>query len=106
MSQEQPSEIVMLSRMLLLAVASVGLLAGSNSADAASSSRQKPQLTTSKAATIHVRPHRSGPPSFSARASSAGGRCGTWICTWPTSGGGCLVWEKTLCKIKTIDPFN
>lgn len=37
---------------------------------------------------------------------SAGDKCGVWRCTWPTSGGGCLVWEKTLCKIKTIDPFN
>ncbi len=96
----------MLSRMLLIAVAAVGLVAASNGADAAQSSRQKPQLTKSQTSTVHVRSHRSGSRSFSARASSAGGRCGTWVCTWPTSGGGCLVWEKTLCKIKTIDPFN
>lgn len=38
--------------------------------------------------------------------SSAGEKCGVWRCTWPTSGGGCLVWEKTACKIKTIDPFE
>jgi hypothetical protein len=96
----------MLSRMLLVAVATVGFVAVSNGADAAQSSRQKPQLTKSQTSTVHARSHRSGSRSFSARASSAGGRCGTWVCTWPTSGGGCLVWEKTLCKIKTIDPFN
>jgi hypothetical protein len=96
----------MLSRMLLVAVATVGFVSVSNGADAAQSSRQKPQLTKSQTSTVHARSHRSGSRSFSARASSAGGRCGTWVCTWPTSGGGCLVWEKTLCKIKTIDPFN
>lgn len=41
-----------------------------------------------------------------AASQSAGEKCGVWRCTWPLSGGGCLVWEKTLCKIKTIDPFN
>ena len=39
-------------------------------------------------------------------AAQAKGTCGTWVCTWPTSNGGCLVWEKTLCKVKTINPFE
>lgn len=37
-------------------------------------------------------------------ASPGGEPCGVWRCTWPTSGGGCLVWEKTKCKI--INPFE
>lgn len=37
-------------------------------------------------------------------AGGGGQKCGVWRCTWPTSDGGCLVWEKTVCK--TIDPFN
>lgn len=32
--------------------------------------------------------------------------CSGWKCTWPTSGGGCLVWEKSCKDIKIIDPFN
>ena len=53
------------------------------------------------------RPHALGPRSL--RFGAAVGdppKCGVWVCTWPLSGGGCLVWEKSLCKIKTIDPFN
>lgn len=53
------------------------------------------------------RPGALGPRSL--RFGAAVGdppKCGEWVCTWPLSGGGCLVWEKSLCKIKTIDPFN
>lgn len=97
----------MLNRIaLLVAVATIGLAAASNSSNAAQSSRNGPYFTTSQPTTNHGRANRSGPRSFSAGATSAGGRCGVWVCTWPTSGGGCLVWEKTVCKIKTIDPFN
>jgi hypothetical protein len=94
----------MLSRILLVGVAAIGLAVASQGADAAQSKRavfiksQKP---------VHTGPlHRSGPRSLRVGTASAGGRCGVWVCTWPTSGGGCLVWEKTACKIKTIDPFN
>jgi len=94
----------MLNRILLLSVAAIGLAAASQGADAAQSKRavfvknQKPINAS--------RIHRSGPRSLRAGTTSGAGKCGTWICTWPISGGGCLVWEKTLCKIKTIDPFN
>jgi hypothetical protein len=94
----------MLSRILLLGVAAIGLVAASQGADGAQSKRavfvksQKPLHTS--------RLHRSGPRSLRVGTASASGRCGIWVCTWPVSGGGCLVWQKTLCKIKTIDPFN
>jgi hypothetical protein len=75
----------MLNRIaLLVAVATIGLAAASNSANAAQSS-SKPR-----------------PLSFGATSSK--GPCGVWICTWKTSGGGCLVWEKTKCKV--INPFD
>jgi hypothetical protein len=106
MSQEQSSEIAMLSRILLVAVTTIGFAAASQGAHAAQSSRQKTQLTTSQTATIHARSHRPGPRQFSSRARSAGGTCGVWVCILRNSNGGCLVSEKTLCKIKIIDPFN
>lgn len=36
--------------------------------------------------------------------TQSGGACGVWKCTWPLSNGGCLVWEKTRCKV--INPFE
>lgn len=47
---------------------------------------------------------RPGVRRLTTTASPSGEKCGVWRCTWPTSNGGCLVWEKTKCK--TIDPFN
>jgi hypothetical protein len=32
--------------------------------------------------------------------------CGPWKCTWRTSDGGCLTWERSCKKVRTIDPFN
>lgn len=32
--------------------------------------------------------------------------CGPWKCTWRTSDGGCLAWERSCKKVRTIDPFN
>jgi len=47
-------------------------------------------------------------PANTSRLSSTKKRskapCGVWICTWKTSDGGCLVKEKTKCKV--IDPFD
>jgi hypothetical protein len=103
MSQQQSSELVMLSRILLLGVAAIALATASQGADAAQSKRA---VVVKSQKPLHIsRLHRSGPHSLRVGTASAGGRCGVWVCTWPVSGGGCLVWEKTLCKIKTIDPF-
>ena len=74
----------MLNRAALLAaIATIGLATASNGADAAQSTAKK--------------------PSF-ASATKSRGACGVWICTWRTSDGGCLVWEKSKCKI--INPFD
>lgn len=32
--------------------------------------------------------------------------CGPWKCTWRTSDGGCLAWERSCKKVRTIDPFD
>jgi hypothetical protein len=104
MSQQQSSELVMLSRILLVGVAVIGLAAASQGADAAQSKRAV--FSKSQKPTNANRIHPSGPHSLRIGTRSGAGKCGTWVCTWPISGGGCLVWEKTLCKIKTIDPFN
>ncbi len=95
----------MLNRIALsVAVATIGLAAASNSANAAQSSPQRPNFTTSNPTTNYGRYNRPSPRPLSFGATRSNGPCGVWICTWPTSGGGCLVWEKTKCK--TINPFD
>ena len=100
----------MLNRIaLLVAVATIGLAAASNSANAAQSSPQRPNFANSQPATNFGRTNygrhdRPSPRRLSFGAASSKGPCGVWICTWPTSGGGCLVWEKTKCKV--INPFD
>jgi hypothetical protein len=95
----------MLNRIaLLIAVATIGLAAASNSANAARSSPKKPYFATSHTATNYSRYDRPSPRRLSFGAASSKGPCGVWICTWKTSGGGCLVWEKTVCKV--INPFD
>ncbi len=42
--------------------------------------------------------------SLKLSATQSSGPCGVWRCTWRTSDGGCLVWEKTKCKV--INPFD
>jgi hypothetical protein len=88
---------------LLVAVATIGFAAASNSADAAQSSHNRPHFTKSHPAISYGR-HRPAPRSLGFRVHSSKGPCGVWVCTFPTSGGGCLVWEKTLCKV--INPFD
>lgn len=114
----------MLNRIAgLVAIATVGLAALSNSADAARFSNKgasfatghrtmnpgrhiypkRPSFTAGHAT---INPGRHGRRSFRSATGVARSKaaCGTWVCTWRTSSGGCLVWEKTVCKI--INPFD
>lgn len=134
----------MLNRIAgLVAIATVGLAALSNSADAARFSNKGPSFsaghrtmnpgrhiyptrpsfsaghrTTNPGRHIYpkrpsftaghatINPGRYGRRSFRSATGVARSKaaCGTWVCTWRTSSGGCLVWEKTVCKI--INPFD
>lgn len=116
----------MLNRIaLLVAITSIGLAAVADSADAARSSARGSLVANSHARAMPGRHFVPGNRSFTPRhATTVPGRhgglglrsltpraangktaCGTWVCTWRTSDGGCLVWEKTACKIKIIYPF-
>jgi hypothetical protein len=112
----------MLNRIVLLAAIAIGLAAAPNGANAAQFSPARSVFAAGHAPANLGRPgglgylgrlgHPGrpgglGPRSFRFGAASAdGAKCGVWVCTWRTGNGGCLVWEKTACKIKTIDPFN
>ncbi len=50
-------------------------------------------------------PH-SGPRGLRFGATKPAEVCGPWKCTWRTSDGGCLTWERSCKKVRTIDPFN
>jgi hypothetical protein len=104
MSQQQSSELVMLSRILLLGVAAIGFAAASQGAEAAQSRRA---VVTESQKPVNMNSfHRSGPRSLRAGTTSSSGPCGVWVCIKKNSNGRCVVWSKTLCKIKIIDPFN
>jgi hypothetical protein len=114
--------------VLLAAIASIGLAAASNVVNAAPFSPARggfaaghagPNLGGARGLGQFGRLGGLGRPGHPGRPGALGPRslrfgaavgdrpkCGVWVCTWPLSGGGCLVWEKSLCKIKTIDPFN
>jgi hypothetical protein len=119
-------ELTMLNRIaFLVAIASIGLAAAADSADAARFSAKgsfaangharvnpgrqilprNPSFTAGRGHVTMI-PGRHSRPGFRAMTgvAQAKGACGVWVCTWPTSGGGCLVWEKTACK--TINPFE
>jgi hypothetical protein len=127
----------MLNRIALIAaVATVGLAAAADSADAARFTAKGPSVGTGRhigvarhvgirhvgirhvginrhvgvARHAGIARHFTPIPGRHVRhgvgrltVAGANAPCGKWICTWPTSGGGCLVWEKTLCRV--INPF-
>jgi hypothetical protein len=112
--------------VLLAAIATIALAAASNGVNAAPFSPARlgfaaghagpgfgrPNLGGSWGLGHPGRPNLGGTRALGPRSLRFGAavgdppKCGVWVCTWPLSGGGCLVWEKSLCKIKTIDPFN
>ncbi len=90
----------------LIAIAALNLTIGTNGAGAAPVVHQKASAELNQTMTHLIGRDRRPVRRIVSASRSAGEKCGVWRCTWPTSGGGCLVWEKTLCKIKTIDPFE
>lgn len=91
---------------VLIVIAAFNLMIGANVADAAPIATQTKFTESGQTVIRHIRNARQPVRRIISSSQSAGEKCGVWRCTWPTSGGGCLVWEKTLCKIKTIDPFE
>ena len=86
---------------LLAVLAATHVIAASTPANAAPFAR--PTLSEEAGAPLVqlTRGTRSRALKFS--TTQSGGACGVWRCTWRTSDGGCLVWEKTRCKV--INPF-
>ena len=109
----------MFARMtLLIAMATLGFAALPNTASAMSGGAPSLLKAAPQSAPIIVRydgprlgklrigaPHTGGPShKLKLKVPRSGAPCGVLVCTWRTSGGGCLVWEKTKCKI--INPFD
>lgn len=91
----------------IAAIAALHVTIGAGGADAVPFAAKTAPADDGRQTLIHpVRNDRQPVRRIVSSSRSAGEKCGVWRCTWPLSGGGCLVWEKTLCKIKTIDPFN
>ena len=96
----------MYKTIAILAVLAAAIVIGvSSSAKAAPTARPNLSPIVSEAAHAPVvqltRVTRSRALKLSTNQSA--GACGVWRCTWPTGNGGCLVWEKTKCKV--INPF-
>lgn len=90
----------------VIAFVALNLAIGLSGASAASLATKAVSVESGQTLIHPVRNDRQPVRRIVSSSQSAGEKCGVWRCTWPTSGGGCLVWEKTLCKIKTIDPFD
>ena len=86
---------------LLSVLAATHVIAASTPANAAPIARQILSEGASAPLVQLTRATRSRGLKLS--TTQSGGACGVWRCTWPTSNGGCLVWEKTRCKV--INPF-
>lgn len=87
-----------MSKPFLMSLTAVTLAAVSYPAAAAPDAHV--HLAAAKVKSHPVAARHAKPRTFT---SSVRAGSGVWRCTWPTSGGGCLVWEKTACKI--INPF-
>lgn len=87
------------------AVLATGTLIGApHVAAAASNARHAVSAAVNQPVVQLVRSERPRSRSLKFSTTQSGGPCGVWRCTWPTSDGGCLVWEKTKCKV--INPFD
>lgn len=99
-------------------IAAIGLMAISGSVNAgalapagASSVAVEPMVELARY-NRHHRHHRSQSHPYARPGGLRFGTvspvevCGPWKCTWRTSDGGCLTWERSCKKVRTIDPFN
>jgi len=89
---------------LLLTFAAISLTATANASDAGPDGARIARMPNSAASMRLVRNEPPKPRSLKFSATQSSGPCGVWRCTWRTSDGGCLVWEKTKCKV--INPFD
>ena len=94
----------MLKRTAVITFIAFDLSVIATSAQAAPAPPQRPMATAEQSDLQLIAAQRQRVRRLTTMANPGGEPCGVWRCTWPTSNGGCLIWEKTKCK--TINPFE
>jgi hypothetical protein len=89
---------------LVIVLSAVDLIVASDSAGAEPLTQQTVRAAARQPIVQPVGNGRSRSRSLKLSATQSSGPCGVWQCTWRTGDGGCLVWEKTKCKV--INPFD